>query len=317
MKSKISIIIPIYNVEQYLKECIDSVINQTYNNLEIILVDDGSTDNSNKICDDYQKKDDRIVVIHKKNGGLASARNEGIKKSTGEYLFFIDSDDFIELNTIEELYKVSDNGKKDLVMCNYYKYYEDSKKEISIVPFYDEKNQKSIITAMPTATCKLIKHKIFIQNELKFLEGKYYEDNAIMPYVLSLTKNYAYNQKPLYYYRQRSGSILNKSHYDKKWEDIFDVLEYLKVLFENSSTYNEFKEELEYIYVEYLLHAASLKFYKYDEGKHNIKRIKKIMKSNFPNWRNNRYYKKENIKYKIVCNLFYYNQLNLIKLVLR
>lgn len=313
MKNKISVIIPVYNVKEYLKECIDSVINQSYKNLEIILIDDGSTDGSEKICDDYKNNDDRIVVVHKKNGGLASARNKGIEVSTGEYLFFIDSDDFIELNTLEELYKFSNGGTNDLVICNYYKYDEHTKKEIDIIPFYDKSNPKCIVTAMPTATCKLIKREIFIKNSLMFLEGKYYEDNAIMPYALSLITSYEYIQKPFYYYRQRTGSILNKNSYDKKWEDIFDVLEKLSDKFDN----NDFNEELEYIYIEYLLHAASLKFYKFKEGKKNIIKINRIMKSKFSNWRKNKYYKQENIKYKIICNLFYYNRLGLIKLILR
>ena len=313
MENKISVIIPVYNVKDYLRECVDSVINQNYKNLEIILVDDGSTDGSEKICDEYKKNDDRIIVIHKENGGLASARNKGMEVASGNYLFFIDSDDFIELSTIDELYKNSNSGTKDLVMCNYYWYDEHNKKEISIVPFYNENNPKCIVTAMPTATCKLIKKKLFTENNLKFLEGKYYEDNAIMPYVLSLVNDYSYIQKPFYYYRQRSGSILNKNKYDKKWEDIFDVLEYLSKKFTNDN----FNEELEYLYIEYLLHAASLKFYKYEEGKNNIKKIKKVIHKNFPNWRKNKYYKQQNIKYKIVCNLFYYNQVGLIKLILR
>lgn len=313
MENKISVIIPVYNVKDYLKECVDSVVSQSYKNLEIILIDDGSTDGSEKICDDYKKLDDRIVVVHKQNGGLASARNKGIEVATGSYLFFIDSDDFIELNTISELYKHSNCGTKDLVMCNYYRYEEHNKIEIDIVPFYNCNNPKCIVTAMPTATCKLIKKSLFVKNNLKFLEGKYYEDNAIMPYVLSLVNDYSYVQKPFYYYRQRSGSILNKSSYDKKWEDIFIVLEYLSKKFTN----NNFDEELEYIYIEYLLHAASLKLYKFKEGEKNIKKIKMIMKNKFPNWRKNKYYKQENIKYKIICNLFYWNQIGIIKLILR
>lgn len=103
MDDLISVIIPVYNVEQYLDRCLQSVVNQTYKNLEIILVDDGSTDSSGKICDDWKKKDDRIYVVHKSNGGLSSARNAGMKKMTGKYVAFIDSDDWIELNMYEEL----------------------------------------------------------------------------------------------------------------------------------------------------------------------------------------------------------------------
>lgn len=312
---KISIIVPVYNVESYLDECITSLIEQTYTNIEIILVNDGSTDKSGIICDKYVQKDKRIKVIHKDNTGQANCRNIGIRKSKGDYLFFVDSDDFIEKTTLDNLYQQTQNGTIDLVLCDYYKYYNSNDKvHIPLIPFYNKNNLKCHVISMPTPGCKLIRKKMF---DIDFLENTCYEDNAIMPYVVSKIENWRYLNKPLYYYRQREGSTLNKSHYDKKWEDIFDVLEYLKGLFKDSGTYNEFKEELEYIYIEYLLHAASLKFYKYDEGKYNIKRIKKIMKTNFPKWRKNKYYKKENIKYKIICNLFYYNQLNLIKLILR
>lgn len=102
--NKISIIIPIYNVEQYLPQCLDSIINQTYKNLEIILINDGSTDNSGKICDNYAKVDNRIHVFHKKNEGVSSARNLGLEKCTGDFIGFVDPDDFIELNMYELLY---------------------------------------------------------------------------------------------------------------------------------------------------------------------------------------------------------------------
>ena len=117
----ISVIIPIYNVEQYLKECLESVINQTYRNLEIILVDDGSKDKSGKICDEYKNKDERIKVVHKENGGLSDARNAGMKIATGKYIQFIDSDDFIDKDMIETLYNLIIENEADISMCsNYY-----------------------------------------------------------------------------------------------------------------------------------------------------------------------------------------------------
>ena len=114
MKPLISVIIPVYNVERYLDECIKSIVNQTYENLEIILVDDGSPDNCPRMCDDWAKKDERIRVIHKENGGLASARNAGMNICTGEYISFVDSDDWMELNAYESLLKYFDD-KTDIV----------------------------------------------------------------------------------------------------------------------------------------------------------------------------------------------------------
>lgn len=118
MKEQISVIIPIYNVEKYLSDCVESVLKQTYTDLEIILVDDGSQDASGQICDDYAKQDSRVQVIHKKNGGLSSARNAGIDQATGQYFFFLDSDDWIAENALELLYKEIKSTGSDLALCN-------------------------------------------------------------------------------------------------------------------------------------------------------------------------------------------------------
>ena len=114
---KISVIVPVYNVERYLKRCIESIINQTYKDLEIILVDDGSTDSSGNICDEYKKIDKRISVIHKKNGGLSDARNEGLKVVTGTYIAFVDSDDFLDLDMYEYMQKNIEKENADIVIC--------------------------------------------------------------------------------------------------------------------------------------------------------------------------------------------------------
>ena len=129
MQKLISIIIPIYDVQCYLRKCIDSVINQTYKNLEIILVDDESPDNCGEICEEYAKKDNRIKVIHKKNGGLSSARNAGLDVCTGEYVSFIDSDDFVEETYIEELCNMIEKNEADISMANRYKVQDDKIEE--------------------------------------------------------------------------------------------------------------------------------------------------------------------------------------------
>ena len=113
---KISVIIPVYKVEQYLPECLDSIINQTYKNLEIICIDDGSPDNSGKILDEYASKDNRIRVIHKENGGISSARNAGLDIATGDWISFVDSDDWLDINTYEKLLSSADEANTDIVM---------------------------------------------------------------------------------------------------------------------------------------------------------------------------------------------------------
>ena len=127
MYSLLSVIVPIYNVEDYLNRCVDSIINQTYKNLEIILVDDGSPDNCPQMCDDYAKKDSRIRVVHKENGGLSDARNAGMKVATGEYVSFIDSDDYISLDFYETLFQTMVDNDSDIVECSVVKFYENEK----------------------------------------------------------------------------------------------------------------------------------------------------------------------------------------------
>ena len=129
----ISVIIPVYNVEKYLRRCIDSVINQTYKNLEIIIVDDGSTDNSSNICDEYTNKDSRVKVVHKENGGLSSARNVGIELAKGDLIAFVDSDDYIELEMYEKLKENMDKYDSDIAICQYYNSFKYSiKRQIGV-----------------------------------------------------------------------------------------------------------------------------------------------------------------------------------------
>ena len=118
MTERISVVVPVYNVEQYLEKCVNSIINQTYKNLEIILVDDGATDKSGKLCDELAKLDNRIMAYHKKNGGLSDARNYGVERATGDYIGFVDGDDYIDVEMYEKLYEAIKKENVDVAECN-------------------------------------------------------------------------------------------------------------------------------------------------------------------------------------------------------
>lgn len=124
---KVSIVVPVYKVEEYIDRCLDSLLNQTLKDIEIILVDDGSPDNCPKICDEYAQKDARVRVVHKQNEGLGYARNSGMEVAVGEYIAFVDSDDFVDIRMFEELYDVARGNDSDVVYCNIYKYYNEGK----------------------------------------------------------------------------------------------------------------------------------------------------------------------------------------------
>ena len=125
MKERISVVVPVYNVEQYLEKCVNSIINQTYKNLEIILVDDGATDKSGKLCDELAKLDNRIMAYHKKNGGLSDARNYGVERATGDYIGFVDGDDYIDAEMYEKLYEAIKKENVDVAECNLKIIYSD------------------------------------------------------------------------------------------------------------------------------------------------------------------------------------------------
>lgn len=218
----ISIIIPVYNVENYLKECINSVLEQKFKDYEIILVNDGSRDNGGKICDEYSKKYSFISTIHKENGGLSEARNFGLRIAKGEYILFIDSDDYIakeSLSVIAE--KILLNKKIDLIFLDAIKFYPDGK----IIPMNDGYKEKEIngkskdevmkylakLSKFPGSACtKLISNRLIQENKLYFKKGILSEDIDWTIRLLKVAENFLYIEMPYYYYRQnREGSITN------------------------------------------------------------------------------------------------------------
>ena len=213
-KSLISIIIPVYKVEKYLEKCIQSLINQTYENLQIILVDDGSPDNCGKICDEYAKKDHRIEVIHKSNGGLSDARNKGLEIAKGEYIGFIDSDDYIESDMYEVLYNLLKQYNADVSICNFYtvsqgkiaiKNAENGIKEYNRIEILKEVLLDNNIQSY--AWNKLYKKELF--DEIKYPVGKKYEDIGTTFYLLEKCNKVVVTGKPEYYYINRQDSIVN------------------------------------------------------------------------------------------------------------
>jgi glycosyltransferase involved in cell wall biosynthesis len=245
---EISIIVPVYNVEEYLPRCIDSILNQTFPDFELILVNDGSPGNCGKICDDFAKRDNRIKVIHKKNGGAASARNAGINHAKGRYIAFVDGDDYIHYKMFDLLYSTMKECSSDLVACNFVKVtnYNSKLEETAIHNFHEEnysnlealeqlfimKNKEhfsnagnNLIWVLPVN--KLYKRELFEKN--RFEEGKICEDEFITHKLLYDCKKITYIPVTLYYYFQRSNSVMN-SPYSIRRLDKVDAL-YDRVIF--------------------------------------------------------------------------------------
>ena len=228
MTEKITVIVPVYNVENYLNKCLDSLINQTYKNLEIIVINDGSTDNSGTICQEYAQKDNRIVYIEKENGGQAEARNMGLDRVTGSYVSFVDSDDWVELDYVETLYKKITEYQADIAVGNYYSfnetegmyyfhifgdsYHEKVYDNVSIFEnLYESQEMKSF--ALISVWGKL--YKADLVKHLRFDIGKLGEDGYLNQKIYLLAEKTIYLNKGLYAYRQREGS--SSRIWTEKW----------------------------------------------------------------------------------------------------
>ena len=304
---KISIIVPVYNVEKYLSKCLDSLVNQNYKNYEIIIVNDGSTDNSEIIIEDYAKKYPKLIKHYtKKNGGLSSARNYAIKESKGEYLLFVDSDDSIEDNTLNILDNNIDNNTDILVFnMNVIR----NKIKIPVHQFNVKVTNliKRYIVGNPSACNKLIKKELLTNNKLYFKEGIYYEDLNLLPTLVNYTNKIKFINNPLYNYYVRHNSITNKTKYNKKMDDIFLIVEELY-----NELDNKYSNEIEYLFIEHLLRNTSLRYIEYEKYD-KIENVIDLITIKYPKWYKNIYFKKYyTFKQKIMCYLIYKKKYKLI-----
>lgn len=229
----ISVIVPVYNVESYLERCVDSILKQTYRQLEIILIDDGSTDNSGLICDSYALKDKRIKVIHKENGGLSDARNAGIDYCKGKYVTFVDSDDFLDKTYVAFLYYLIQQGDYQISICNPKYYFDEdlitswSGKEI--IKEMDNIEALKIMLYQQyydtSAWGKLYEKQLF--SSVRFPKGKLFEDLGTIYKIMLISKNVIFSNRELYYYQQRNTSISGEKYNERKK----DYLEFAEQIF--------------------------------------------------------------------------------------
>ena len=290
---KISIIISVYNEENYLKRCLDSVISQSYKNLEIIIVDDGSTDNSLNICLEYQKNDKRIKVIHQENKGLCASRNNGLSNATGDYIWFIDGDDFIEENSLEVIKPYLNNY--DIIVFNYNEVRDNKLIKMNDTKEYDNVNKKYILGYIGVWN-KIFKREI-LEGE-KFPEGYMHDDIYLIPTFGLKTNKIVFVNEYLYNHVNRSSSITNSGFYLK---DKLYALEHLENVLGL-----EYRDEVEYLYIIHLLLSSIfdkvIRHYKY-----NFKEINNIMKEKFPKYYKNKYWVGRGLFRKTFLYCFYKN----------
>lgn len=322
MEIKISVIVPVFNVEKYLYKCIDSIVNQTYSNLEIILVDDGSTDNCGVICDNYSLKDNRIKTIHKKNGGLSDARNAGLEVAAGDYVSFIDSDDYIHKSFYEILIGLIVKYDGDIAQCEYLNIYEEDTNNFNKDKFHiDEKvtvldnnavlnnlfNENYINTVV--VWNKLYKKDLF--KDIRYPKGKVHEDEYTTYKVLFNTNKMILTCRQMYYYLQRSTSIMGKG-FNIKCLDKLDAY-YEQILFYNNKKLFDLEDKAK-SRLEGLIEESMINVLKSDLNNKNqiFENLINYYRSNYVLFINN---SNVSFKKKVIRSLFKYSPKSIIELL--
>lgn len=285
---KVSVIVPFYNVEKYIRKCLDTLVNQTLEDIEIILVNDGSKDNSAAIVKEYLKLyNDKLVYLEKENGGLSDARNYGIPYAKGEYIAFLDSDDYIEYDMYEKMYELAKKEQSDMVECDFYWEFPNKTKK-SIGAIY--KNKKEMLEKVRVvAWNKLIKREILQESKIQFPVGYRYEDVEFTYKLIPYLNKISFLKKECIHYIQRPASISNSQN--EKNKDMLIILKHVIDYYKEKNIYEEYKDELEYIYTKYLLCSSFLRLLKIKDKKIRKEMVKlnwKDLNTQFPHWKENK-----------------------------
>ena len=287
---KVSVIVPVYNMEKYLEECMDSLVNQTLDDIEIIVINDGSNDNSLEILKKYKEKyPEKIKIIDQENGGISVARNNGIEIATGKYIGFVDSDDYIKYDMFEKLYKKIDKTKSDIVVCDYEEYYmsNNSYKYVSVVENIIKNNlydDTSIINNIDYAPWnKLYKRELF--DNIRFPENVKYEDLSTILKTFLIAKKISTVKESLYIYRINDNG--QTKTINKKVKDILIILDDIILYSKSIGVYGKIKKELQKMTVDKLFYYLICS---YEIGEKNFvinfrNEIIKFLKENFKGWK--------------------------------
>lgn len=289
---KVSVIVPVYNVEKYIVKCLESLLNQTLEDIEIIVVNDGSPDNSQEIIDKYVLEyKDKIKSYIKPNGGLSDARNYGIEKATGEYIGFVDGDDFVDIRMFETMYNEAHKKKSDIVVCNLNYVYDYDIVPTSSNVLEETTNIKDVmLNIYPTAWNKIYKRTFINKHKLRFKKNVWYEDVEFIYRVLPYVNKISCVKNCFYQYVQREGAITKT--YDKRLYNYIDNWNGIVGYYKEHNLYEDFYTELEYSYVRYIYGTflkQAMNFPEYKEFKEALDEAIKNVKLHFPKYRKNKY----------------------------
>jgi glycosyltransferase involved in cell wall biosynthesis len=306
---KVSIIVPVYNVEQYLEQCLESLVNQTLKDIEIIVVNDGSPDNSQVIIDKYCKKHPKLIKsITKENGGLGSARNRGLEVAEGRYIAFVDSDDWVDLDYYEKMYNLAEKEKSDIVFCNMIDHESEKQITRNCISFDNP------FEVSPSACNKLFKRSIIKSNRF-FEVNKWYEDLNFTGKLLLKKPKISVIDNCYYHCNSHEGSIMKNNNSIKNLDIIYcidDLMEYAK----DNNIYN--KETFSYIIFNHILITSinRVASQKSKDKKMVIKKLLQYCRENIGDYKKYDYYNKVSRNRRIIANLNYRGYYNLSKLLL-
>ena len=292
MKS-VSVIVPFYNVENYIEKCLQTLVGQTLDDIEIILVNDGSKDRSKIVVDKFLKQyPEKIVYLEKENGGLSDARNYAIPYAKGEYIAFLDSDDYVEKTMYKDMYELAKKEDSDMVECNFYWEYPDKKKEDVGIVYNGKKEMLEKIRVV--AWNKLIRKEVLEKSKVLFPKGLRYEDVEFTYKLIPYLDKISFLKKPCVHYIQREGSISNNQN--ERNEEIFDILANVIDFYKANNLYDEYKDELEYVYIRYAFCSSLLRIVKIKDEFVQRKLLDltwEKVNTTFPEWKKNPVLKKK------------------------
>ncbi len=291
---KLSVVVPIYNTEKYLKKCINSLLKQEIDDYEILLINDSSPDQSQNIIDEYALKYPNIIkALKKDNGGLGDTRNYGLQHAKGKYVLFVDSDDYVKEYSLNRLVEKMENQNLDILTFNFVRVDEKNKEEQT--HSMDGFSVKNYILSTPNACNKMFRTALFIDNKISFPTNIWYEDLAIIPGLVKYTNKIDYLNEGIYYYLYRGDSIMNQLKYNSKILDMIESIQNLSLYLEQG-----YYEEMEYLSLLHLFYGSSLKllpFHKYEE----LKKCLAEHEKKYPSWCKNEYFLKKPFMFKIYC----------------
>lgn len=284
---KVSVIVPFYNVEGYIEKCLETLVNQTLQDIEIILVNDGSKDRSVNIVKKFQRNyPEKIVYLEKENGGLSDARNYAIPYAKGEYIAFLDSDDYVEKDMYQKMYNLAVKEESDMVECDFcWEYPDKTRKDVGEI-YHGTKEMIEKIRVV--AWNKLIKKEILEDTKIQFPKGYRYEDVEFTYKLIPYIKKVSFLKEACIHYIQREGSISNSQN--ERTREIFDVLDHVLQYYKKIGIYEKYKTELEYIYTRYAF-CSSLRRISKIQDENVQENLLKLTWNNvqekFPNWKQN------------------------------